>query len=170
MDFRERDHNVRRNLFRCSMPWLKITPLLPSVMCSREKKEVQFMTELLGNSIKTPSFTFQVMRETGKTKICLKSKWIVLKIFIYTSTSSVVMLNTTVGSLASPNAATESLGLARWCPFRRAFSFQSLMHGSFLSPWVLNTLHLLPNHSFGLKFLLSKYIHHCQSDLLFNTW
>lgn len=71
------------------------------------------MTELLGNSIKTPSFTFQVMRETGKTKICLKSKWIVLKIFIYTSTSSVVMLNTTVGSLASPNAATESLGLAR---------------------------------------------------------
>lgn len=58
---------------------MKITPLLPSVMCSREKKAVQFMTELLGNSIKTP---LQVIRGTGRLKICLKSIEIVLKTFI----------------------------------------------------------------------------------------
>lgn len=45
---------------------MKITPLLPSVMCSREKKAVQFMTELLGNSIKAPCLAFQVIRETGR--------------------------------------------------------------------------------------------------------
>ena len=51
-------------------------------MCSREEKAVQFMTELLGNSIKTPCLALQVIWETGKSKIYLKSMWIVLKIFI----------------------------------------------------------------------------------------
>jgi hypothetical protein len=42
-------------------------------MCSREKKAVQFMTELLGNSIKTLCLALQVRRETGKSKICLEN-------------------------------------------------------------------------------------------------
>lgn len=70
MDFRGKDHNVRRNLFCGSMAWLKITPLLPSVMCSGEKKAVQFMTELLGNSIKTP---LQVIRGTGRPRFASRA-------------------------------------------------------------------------------------------------
>lgn len=102
MDFRGRDHNVRRNLFRCSMPWLKITPLLPSVMCSREKKAVQFMTELLGNSIKSLWLALQVRKETGKSKICLRVQG-----WFWKSSLRLCMLRTTLGTtaetLASPN-------------------------------------------------------------------
>lgn len=46
------------------------------------EKAVQFMTELLGNSIKTSCLALQVIWETGKSKIYLESMWIVLKIFI----------------------------------------------------------------------------------------
>lgn len=112
---------------------MKITPLLPSVMCSREKKAVQFMTELLGNSIKPPCLAFQVIRETGKSKIRLKSTWIVLKIFIETSA---FCSDSTEKSLQScwplPMWPFSLLAWPVPCPFRGAFEFQSWVSESCL--------------------------------------
>lgn len=73
---------------------------------------MQFMTELLGNSIKPPCLAFQGIRETGKPKICLRSTWMVLKIFVETFASAVVILTTTAEILASPSAAIQPVGLA----------------------------------------------------------
>lgn len=80
------------------------------------------MTELLGNSIKPPCLAFQVIRETGKPKICLKSTLIVLKIFTETSVSPVVILTTTAETLASPNAAIQSVGLASPVPIQQTLN------------------------------------------------
>lgn len=74
------------------------------------------MTELPGNSIKTPCLTFQVIRKTSKSKICLNGMWIVLKIFIETSASPLVMLTTPAETLAPPKAAIEPPGLASPVP------------------------------------------------------